>query len=149
MLWNNTNFMYNGNVLFFSEWARNGITRIHDLVSNNECIPFDRIRHMIGNHPKRFLEYITMRAVVVSFLRKRLNYENCINLQNSPHFCGNQLEKARNFRETLTENNKTEPCSKRFWKRKLDYDINEPDWLLTLESTKEVRFYVFFTFEFT
>ena len=139
MLWNNTNFVYRGTVLFFEEWARKGIVKIHDLVSNNECIPYDRIKRILGEHPNRLLEYIQIRSAVTSFLKKGIDYENCINLESIPLFCGKQIEGARNFRKILTENNTTEPCSKHFWNRKYNYEINEHDWKLTFETTKETR----------
>ena len=139
MLWNNINFTYNGNVLFFKEWAQKGLIRIQDLIDNNDCIPLERIRHILGNSPQRFLEYATVRSVVVSFLKKRQNYENCINLGNVPFFCGKQLFKACEFRESMVNNNKTEPCSKHFWKRKFDYDVTKNDWQLSFQVTQETR----------
>ena len=117
LLWNNTSYVHNGSTLFFEEWARKGIVHIKDLISDNECIPFERISQTIGNNPQRLIEYMVVRTVVVSFLRKGQNYEEFINLKSTPFFCGKQIDGASNFREIITNNNKTEPCSKHFWKK--------------------------------
>ena len=139
MLWNNTNFVYNGNTIFFKEWAKKGIMKVQDLTRNGECLPFEEIRHTLGDSPQRFLEYITVRSTVTTFLRKQQNYEDCINLKTIPYFCGKQLAKACNFREIITNYNKSEPCSKHFWKRKFDYEVTKHDWQLSIQTTKEIR----------
>ena len=76
---------------------------------------------------------------MTTFLRKQQNYEDSINLQNIPHFCGKQLVKACDFREIITNYNKSEPCSKHFWKRKFNYDVTKRDWQLAIQTTKEIR----------
>jgi len=139
ILWNNTNFVYNGNTLFFEDWARKGITSICDLIHNNECILFETISQILGNSPKTLLEYITIRSVVTTFLRKEQNTDISRNLKSIPLFCGNPVEQSSIFRKMISKQHKTEPCSKNFWKRKFDYDITEDDWRLAFETTKETR----------
>ena len=43
MIWNNINFVNNGSVLFLSEWAKKGLIKIQDLLTNHTCISYAHI----------------------------------------------------------------------------------------------------------
>ena len=140
MIWNNINFVYNGSVLFLSEWAKNGITKIHDLLSNQRCIPYERIVEKLGNSPGRLLEYITVSTVVNAYIRKNRDlHDESDYFAFTPIFCGKQMTQARDFRKALNSKADLTPCSATFWNRKFGYNITESDWKIAFISTKETR----------
>ena len=140
MIWNNTNFLYNGSVLFFSEWAKKGIIKIQDLLANDSCISYESIIEILGNSPARPLEYITVSSVVNAFIRKNRDISNNSNyLANTPIFRGKKITQARDFRKALNSQNNPVPCSVNFWKRKFNYKVTESDWKTAFVTTKETR----------
>ena len=139
MLWNNTNFMFNNNVMYFQEWAMKGIVNVHDMLHGDECKSYISVCETLGHSPNRILEYVTVRSVVTKYIKENNRTREHINLKDTPLFCGNRILRASQFRKTLTELRAGKPCSVNFWKNKFNYNITKQDWRLAPITTKETR----------
>lgn len=138
LLWNNRLFTYSGHVMYFKEWAVNGIICMHDVLSNNEFVSYQYICQSIGNSPNRILEYNIVRSAVLSATRKFGDVHET-ELSEIPLFVGKKLFHAQQFRKELVTAQKHVPCSTSFWKRKFNYDIDEDEWLISFRSSNETR----------
>ena len=140
MLWNNRNFVYGKNVLFFPEWAEKGIITIHDVLDQNQFISYDDICRILGNTANRILEYNVVKTVANRYINSRDQHiQNNRNLNNTPPFRNRIVKDAKQIREIITNSVKSQPCSLNFWKRKLNYDIKECDWMLSFKAATETR----------
>ena len=135
-LWNNENITHQGNVLFFKSWT-NKVTFLNEIVNENGIFSFETIERLIGSKASLRLEYITVRTAVISFLQNSGNtIENPIN--NAPSN-SKKANSAKLFRNLIVNSRYVEPCAVRFWKNKLNVDINKNTWNIPIVSTKEAR----------
>ena len=140
MLWNNTNFVYGNNVIFFKDWAENGITSIDNVIEQNNILSYDEICRVIGHTARRVLEYNVVKVVVDRYLNSyNQNIVRTRNLNDPPHFHNKIVKDAKEIRNILTTLKNPQPCSTNFWKRKFDYNIGNCDWTLSFNTTKETR----------
>ena len=140
MLWNNTNFVYGNNVIFFKDWAENGITSIDNVIEQNNILSYDEICRVIGHTARRVLEYNIVKVVVDRYLNSyNQNIVRTRNLNDPPHFHNKIVKDAKEIRNILTTLKNPQPCSTNFWKRKFDYNIGNCDWTLSFNTTKETR----------
>ena len=141
MLWNNKQFSYGGNILFFRDWAEKGLVSIHDIISQNVLLTFERVCEILGRNANRIIEYNIIHATVGRFINNNNTpmAERQININDTPMFCDQNVQKARQLRNILTSYQETQPCSINFWKRKLNYEIKNVDWCLSFDSTTETR----------
>ena len=138
-LWNNKSFAYAGKTLYFRNWAEKGLTSLQDIIDQNEIMPYQSIRGILGNSAN-ILEYNVVAAVINRYLAT--NPENVIDdvaLQNKPTFRNSNVQDAKQIRNILITLNKSTPWSHSFWKRKFNYDIDEKDWQMSFMYTKESR----------
>ncbi len=139
LLWNNINVSCQGKVLFFKDWIKAGIMFVKDVYNNSEIVTFDRICQKVGYGPDRILQYLTIRTAIFNFRRK---FEGNIPedfLLDFPPFCGKQMLQVCELRSKLVTLKHSEPCSKQFWKRKLNYTVDNKTWLCSFNSTQEIR----------
>lgn len=139
LLWNNRFMMYNGKVLYFEEWAKKGLIKVHDVLNGHNFVSYENVCNLLGRTPNRILEYIVVRSAVLAFLRKHGNLYLEFSLTDTPLFHGIRLYHAKQFRCMLVHSRKTEPCSVGFWKNKFNYNINKSDWLMSFMSSQETR----------
>ena len=57
MLWNNEYVSCSGEVLYFKEWAVNGILFANDFVTPERLLSFQEICEIVENSSNRILEY--------------------------------------------------------------------------------------------
>ena len=117
MLWNNKQFSYRGDILFFSDWASKGLISIDDIIVQNEILTYQRICELIGHNANRLLEYNMVSAVARRLINNNiipmLDRKNNINV--TPLFCDKKVLKARQYRNILASNLEIQACSINFY----------------------------------
>ena len=140
MLWNNKQFVYGNNVLYFKEWAEKGIVSISDIIHENRLLSFQNICELVGQSARRLLEYNIIQSVINKYIADgTLERRQQGVLGKTPTFCGKKTNEAKRFRELIITSRKNQPCAVNFWKRKFDYDVKTSDWIVSFESTTETR----------
>ena len=101
MLWNNKQFSYGGNILFFRDWAEKGLVSIHDIISQNVLLTFERVCEILGRNANRIIEYNIIHATVGRFINDNNTpmAERQININDTPMFCDQKVQKARQLRK--------------------------------------------------
>jgi hypothetical protein len=138
-LWNNPNITYQGNVVFFKNWAKGGFTYVSDLVKDNDILPFPEISRKLDYSPNLYLEYI----VVHSALRIYMQKHGQSNFSSDPHvdlcFNGLNLYTAKAFRQHMVKEKYIAPTGVRFWQNKFGFEISSAHWELAPLVTRETR----------
>ena len=62
------NVFCSGGVLYFKEWAINGILFVNDFVTPDGLLSFQKICEIVGNSPNRILEYNAVYSSISAFL---------------------------------------------------------------------------------
>ena len=116
----------------FENWT-NKITYVCEIVENGSVLAFEVVENLIGPSPKLYLEYMVVFNALTNFLRKDQN--------NIPitHASLKDNPNAKSFRNFMTENTYSEPCSVRFWMNKFNCAITKDMWSLAWNTTQEVR----------
>ena len=138
-IWNNRNIVYQGSVIYFKNWALKGITFVNDLWQDNVFVSINHIKDVIGPSSSLYLEYFVLRVAITSFLKKN-DYKLPKNTENQDiYFNGEILQNAKMFRNVITKERHSSPCSERFWHNKFDLSITEKHWVLARKLTSESR----------
>ena len=139
-LWNNPRITYQNNVIFFKEWASQGITYVHDILINNRILTFDEVKLYISESPSLYLQYLVVRSSLTAFLHQYPHYQHTIFSEPLDLLFNDcQMKKAKSFRLFLSDKKYTEPVCIRFWRNKMDTVIDKQYWALAQTCTKESR----------
>ena len=131
LLWNNEHVSCSGEVLYFKEWAVNGMWFVNDFVTS-----FQEICEIVGNSSNRILEYNAVYSSVSAFLR---GIDDTIATLEQPMFYSRKIRTARDLRQHLVNRKALEPCAKSFWNRNLLVGLDKNFWSVAFRATKETR----------
>ena len=123
-----------GEVLYFKEWAVNGILFVNDFVT-----PFQEICEIVGNSSNRILEYNAIYSSVSAFLSR---LDDTVATLEQPMFYIKKIRTARDLRQHLVNRKAPEPCAKGFWNRKFSVDVDKNFWSIAFRATKKTRLHV-------
>ena len=141
-IWNNSSIKYQTHVIFFKHWAKQGITYVNDMLSDNKIISFEEIKQVLSNTPSLYLEYMVVHSALSSFLSKKTLFHS-VEFSEEPYlfFNDHRLYKAKSFRTLITEMAYSTPCAVGFWKRKYNICfIKEKEyWSLPSKCCQESR----------
>ena len=138
-IWNNKSFTYQNNVIFFENWAKK-ITFITDIIQNNTMKSFEEIEIILGPSPNLFLEYITVRASVLSYMKDNQIDTNLYRKEENWCFLNAESNpNAKSFRKHIDNTKYKESCAIRFWRNKFDINVDEEIWKISYEVTQESR----------
>lgn len=139
-LWNNEDIQYQNNVIYFKNWAKNGVIHVHDLLENNNVMPFINVQRLIGPSPELFLQYRVIFSALSQYLRKHTDYSHAITEVSSKLLFNDKIiSKASEFRSVITDMKYSQPCSVQFWKNKFGLEVNKKVWATVKETTSESR----------
>ena len=136
LLRNNEHVSCSGEVLYFKEWAVNGILFVTDFVTPEGLLSFQEICEIVGNSPNRILEYNAMYSLVSTFLRRA---DDTVATLEQPMFYSKKIRRARDLRQHLVNRKSLELCAKGFWNRKYSVDLDKNFWSIAFRATKETR----------
>ena len=137
-IWNNTFIRYQNNVIYFSEWAKKGITIISDIIQNYSILPLSDIENIVGRSPSLHLQYQVVHGAISNFLRQHPIDKND-NTQYQIYFNNQCITSARAIQTLLCEKHYSVPCSTTFWLNKFNILVDKEHWLLAKEATAESR----------
>ena len=133
-IWNNCNFLYKGNSLFFKNWITCGILYVNDLLNDEgnfkSLLDF---KDCINNKSNWICEFKILSSVFKPLCRK-FDFSNCkfTNIQNNNYFnfhsgYENVLgQRCSFFYENLVNKKFTKPCYQTVLQK--EYDIDSVDW---------------------
>lgn len=138
-IWNNHNIQYLNNVIHLNNWAKNGITFIHDLLEDNTLLSFPEIEAKIGPSPSLYLEYRVVYAAVSAYLRNNPICRTEPIIDNFVlMFNDKNIVAAKEFRNYIVTSKYSTPCAVLFWKHRFNIDIGKQHWEI-LKTSKESR----------
>jgi len=139
-IWNNSNIMYQHNVIYFKHWAKGGFTYVNDFMQDNVLLTFPAIQAILGPSPNLYLEYIVVYSAVSGYLKRNPGYETeTEGISQQLLFNGEHLILAKSFRKHIVDLRYSFPCAVQFWKNKFDIDIDMLHWNNAYRATSESR----------
>ena len=134
-IWNNTNIVYQNNVLFYENWTRKQIVYVRDIMNNVRIMSVAEITSKLGNWANNQLEYNVISTAVRRYLRRRqlTLTDHMTTDKNRTHMS------AKAFRLLITESHHSNPVCEALWKRKLNVDIGKWHWTIAKHITKKKR----------
>ena len=139
-IWNNDEFVYQGNVVYFKEWAIKGITHLNDVMHNNCFITLREAERIIGSKPSLYLQYEVVKEAVRYYVRKQPQWNQDVHTDKVDILFNDKfLTSAKMFRIELTEIKYSTPCCEQFWNNKFGIRIEAEQWELARNTTGESR----------
>ena len=136
-IWNNDKVTYQGNVLFFSSWTKH-FTFVNDMLDSGTILSFESVERMIGPSANLFLQYVTVKTAISSYLRYDRNIDDATNTDFLMLEI-NKIPTAKSLRNFIVNFKYVEPYAKRFWEHNFNIVIVNNIWKLPLISSKESR----------
>ena len=141
-LWNNKLIKHQGNVLYFEDWAKNGITYVNDILNGKTILTYRQTVTKLQPSAALFLQYKVVYSAVTAYLKQQLIQDNNNNVSEEETLICFNSEKfmhAKQYRLYLTENVYSSPCCERFWRNKFEVTITEGHWNIARNTTSESR----------
>ena len=132
VIWNNKHIAYRQKSLFIKKWVQK-IGWVNDVWQNGNFLTIENIIAKIGYYPAIQFDFNAVKSAVSAYINNR----------NRPlavvHNPLKSIKTAQQFRKLLTENKRTTPTGAHFWRYRLNFNLNENNWLIAPRCTKEER----------
>ena len=136
MLWNNEHVSCSGEVLYFKEWAVNGILSVNNFVLPEGLLSSQETCKIAGKSPNRILEYNAVYSSVSAFLRRA---DDTVAILEQPMFYSRKIRTARDLRQHLVTRKAPEPCATGFWNRTYSVELEKNFWFVAFRAVKEKK----------
>ena len=138
-LWNNSNILYKGKVLFFPQWIKAGVFTVGHLFDESGAFcSIGAVRERVGAYPNLWFEYNALYNALPPEWKEK---SETLQVTYKPQFWDNDITACDNnsIRSKIVSLKYTRPCSAGFWERKFDVDFHLKIWNIPFKCSKETR----------